>query len=770
MSTSAIALSLADAAPVWAADSTAEAKVEAGADSAVQAGSEVGDDIIVTAQRREENILQVPISITSLSPELMDRQGIRQIDDIARLTPNLRFNRNPGVSGQTGANIAIRGISSSVGSATTAIYLDDTPIQVRNIGYWGGNPYPRVFDLDRVEVLRGPQGTQFGAGAEGGAVRFITPQPQFGALTAYGRTEVATTKNGAASYEGGFAVGGGVSDTLAVRASAWYRRDGGYIDRVDPATRSVIKRDINSQDTIVTRVALSWRPIEQLTITPSIFYQRVEADGRNQYWEQFSDLKDADYKTGIYNREPVTDSFSLPALKVEYDFGGVVLISNTSRLDRKVDQVLDYATFLSANRTGNAFGFYANKDTSNAAAAQTLKQVNFTQEVRLQSTDANAFFAWAIGAYYSKAQQDSTNLSQSGRRPGVISSGFPQYLGRYNLFSDIHAVDKQIAGFASVDLKPLEGLKLSFGARVTQNEFSFVEVRDGPVNSGTRTTSGAGQKATSFTPRVAASYQFDQNSMLYASASKGFRQGGAQSPVDPAFCAKDLQALGLNSSPTTYQSDSLWSYEVGSKNSLFGGKVRVDANAYLVKWKNIQQAVRLPTCQYDFIGNLGSATGKGVDISIAVKPVAGLQVGANVGFNDITYDSDLNINGALIHKEGDRFGGPKWTGSVFGQYEQEVAPDSTGYFRADYSFASVSPMQNPASVTYDPNLAALPGTDYLSLRAGLRKGVVDFSLFVNNVTNSSDPLSRGHDTIPSTLFYVESYRPRTIGATVQVRY
>src|SRR6185369_17836405 len=121
--------------------------------------------------------------------------------------------------------------------------------------------------------------------------------------------------------------------------------------------------------------------------------------------------------------------------------------------------------------------------------------------------------------------------------------------GRYNLFSDIHAVDKQIAGFATVDLKPLDALKLSFGARVTQNEFSFVEVRDGPVNSGTRTTSGAGQKATSFTPRVAASYQVDQNNMLYASASKGFRQGGAQSPVDPAFCARDLQALGLSSSP-----------------------------------------------------------------------------------------------------------------------------------------------------------------------------------------------------------------------------
>lgn len=240
---SSVALGALASAPAWAtepASAAADNPAPSAAPAEQQPAAAAPDqgEIVVTAQRRAENILKVPISITSFSPEQIDKQGIRQIEDLSRLAPSLVFSRTAGVSGNNGTNISIRGIASDVGSATTAIYVDDTPIQIRSIGYFSGNPYPRVFDLERVEVLRGPQGTLFGASAEGGAVRFITPQPSFTKFGVYGRAELSSTENGAPSYEAGIAIGGPVSDTLAVRASAWYRHDGGYIDRINQIGRA----------------------------------------------------------------------------------------------------------------------------------------------------------------------------------------------------------------------------------------------------------------------------------------------------------------------------------------------------------------------------------------------------------------------------------------------------------------------------------------------------------------------------------------------------
>jgi iron complex outermembrane receptor protein len=173
------------------------------------------------------------LNITAYTAEQMDDQGVRQMDDLARLTPDLQFTHTSGAAGNNSSNIAIRGVFSDVGAATTGIYIDDTPIQMRNVGYWNANAFPQIFDLERVEVLRGPQGTLFGAGAEGGAVRFITPEPGLKKYSGYARTELAGTVSGDPSYEAGGAVGGPiVEDKLGFRVSAWGRTDGGYIDRV----------------------------------------------------------------------------------------------------------------------------------------------------------------------------------------------------------------------------------------------------------------------------------------------------------------------------------------------------------------------------------------------------------------------------------------------------------------------------------------------------------------------------------------------------------
>lgn len=769
-------LGVALAATVAFTSAPAMASEEQPADDNVGTGGE----IIVTAQRREQSILTVPLSVASLSTEQMDTQGIRRIDDIARLTPSLRFTKTSGVTGNNSANISIRGISSTVGAATTAIYIDDTPIQIRSVGYFPGNPYPRVFDLERVEVLRGPQGTLFGAGAEGGAVRFITPQPSFDDFTVYSRAELATTKNGSESYEFGMASGGPVTDTLAVRFSAWYRRDGGYIDVIDPTALNVTEKDYNSEDTLALKLALSWRPFEDLTITPGIYYQKVDSDGRSQFWEGYGNDSSQDYVTGRTNPDPSQDRFILPSVKVDYVASDAIsIIGNLSYFDRDQHQNLDYTNYLSTLRSGSPFGTYNNKLASNAFVDLTNSQKNTTAELRVQSFDDDSFIDWTIGGYYSKTKQHLEYYSASGLIPGVISRGFQQYLGRYNLYEVIDANDEQLAGFASVDIKPTEGVKISLGARYTNNKFYFLNFRTGPVNSGQDTTVIFNQEENSFTPKVGVSWQVDRDNMLYASASKGFRQGGAQPIVDPLFCANDLTNLGVTTSPQDYKSDSLWSYEAGTKNRLFGGLVTLDANAYMIKWKNIQQAIRLPTCGFTFIGNLGEATSKGTDISIMVEPMKGLQIGGSVGYNKTTYDDDVFFDGntgdanpgVLVKLKDQRIGGPSWTGSAYVQAEVPLSDTANGYFRADYSFTNRDIVANPqGTFGFDPGLYALDGTDYLIVRAGARFSGVDLSVFVDNVTNQDKPLSRNHDLNGSPLYYVQTYRPRTVGVTMQYRY
>ncbi|MCI4589577.1 TonB-dependent receptor [Sphingobium sp. BYY-5] len=731
-----------------------------------------GNLIVVSALRRDQSINEVPISITSFDKQMMDQQGIRSIDDLSRLTPALNFAPSAGVTANNGTNISIRGMASDVGSATTAIYIDDTPIQIRNVGYYGGNPYPKVFDLDRVEVLYGPQGTLFGASAEGGAVRFITPGPDYDKLHVYSRSQLSFTQEGDPSYEAGLAFGAPITDNLAFRMSGWYQHTGGYIDQVTQGTDTVIKNNINSGNSAVFRAVVGWKPTDSLTITPSFYYQRTHSASRDDYWEGYGLAQDNDYHTGVYSLEPSTDTFYLPALKVEWTVApNVDLITNTSYFARKQEQTLNYATYFSVLRSGSPFGTYSNKDITNNDDFLTVKQKNFVQEARLQSYD-NKLIDWTAGVYYSKTKQDFSNYTSSGRIPGTLINGYVQYDGRYSLVNLVNAKDEQIAGYASVDVKPTSELTLTAAIRYSHVDFDFVNVTDGTGARNIRTTTTAGVKEGAWTPKIGISYKIAPNNMVYASATKGFRPGGAQARIINDLCAGDLATLGLTESPTSYQSDSLWSYEAGTKNALFGGKVSLGASVYLMKWKNIQQSVRLPTCSFSFIYNLGNATGKGGELSIDVRPITGMSVGGNLAYVDLTYDNDvLGGNGLLLKADGQHIGGPSWTGHVYGSYDAAVSDSVTAYIRGDYTFASHSyAAAEPQGYGYDSGLYALGGRNFVSARMGARFSGVDLSVFVDNLLNSNDILSRNHDSIGSSLYYDQTYRPRTVGLTAQVRY
>ncbi len=252
------------------------------------------EEIVVTATRRTERLQDVPVSVLAFSQEKLNAQGLKSIDDLSRLSPGLTFERNgmssAGNYNDEGSDINIRGVDSTAGTSTTGIYIDDTPIQTRHIGFGSINAFPALFDLDRIEVLRGPQGTLFGAGAEGGVVRFIAPEPDVNKSGGYVRADAATTDGGSPSYEGGAAFGAPIiDDVLAFRASVSFRRDGGWVDRVGYTLSpdntvalptpvydgNTTKSNANYSETTTARLAVKWKVSDTLEITPSIYYQRL---------------------------------------------------------------------------------------------------------------------------------------------------------------------------------------------------------------------------------------------------------------------------------------------------------------------------------------------------------------------------------------------------------------------------------------------------------------------------------------------------------------
>ena len=341
------------------------------------------DEIVVTAQRREQRLEDVPMSITTFSQEQLDQQGLRTIDDLSRLTPGITFMRN-GMSSSGNYNdedsdISIRGIDSTAGASTTGIYMDDTPIQTRHLQFGTVNPFPALFDLERVEVLKGPQGTLFGAGSEGGTIRFITPEPSLNTYQVYARAEVGQVDGGGQNYEAGLAVGGPIiENVLGFRFSVSYRQDGGWVDRVNytappstpyisnppydgliydgpPSYAGTTEKNANWHDTQTARLALKWAPTDNLTVSPSIYAQTLHYNDTGAYWVSMSNPSDNTYYNGNAQRDPSTDPWYLGAIKVDWTTPVAHVVSNTSYFSRNQHSVSDYTQWLNTVFFGDQF-------------------------------------------------------------------------------------------------------------------------------------------------------------------------------------------------------------------------------------------------------------------------------------------------------------------------------------------------------------------------------------------------------------------------------
>jgi outer membrane receptor protein involved in Fe transport len=754
-------------------------------------------EIVVTATRQAQTISKVPISISAFSQETMDTKGIKSFADVARFTPGVRF--DPSSNG-----ISIRGISSEAGAGTTGIYIDDTPIQMRGLGFSSDNSLPAVFDLERVEVLRGPQGTLFGAGSEGGTVRYITPQPGLKTFSTYDRAEIATTAHGGLSAEIGSAIGGPIiPDVLGFRVSAWHRRDGGYIDHVDNQSGQVDARNINHGDVTVLRAALAFQPIDGLLITPSVQYQRRTTNAWDQYYPAISDAGDGVFRTSSPEYRGTRDRFVLPTLNVHYDFGGASLIANSSYFKRTnytgYDGTIYDLSYYQGLYLDNCGGDATDREACPAYPFLTPTGVNkdlpayyspskvtnvqkvFTQEVRLQSSNPNARFNWVVGVFYQHSKQRSTEELIDPQGNDLFQAtfgesledffGYPLY-GQDSYINNTNGKDEQLAGFADATYAITSKLKLTAGARYAKTKFAFVNFADGSQN-GLRTGGSGKSSEKPFTPKVGVNYQADQNNLFYATWAKGFRVGGANPPVPFSVCSDDLTALGLNGAPESYKSDTVKSIELGSKNKLFDHKLQIAASVYQVRWNDIQQTVFLPTCAITFTGNLGKARSRGFDVQMTLTPFHGLTIDGALGYTSTRYTSSVTFGSdAIVVAKGDAIEGPPWTLSLGAQYEFPVAGHGM-FLRADYEYQSrlkrAIPSRDPVTSSYDPALIAPSARTLVSLRGGTDIGAANLSLFVDNLFDSAPRVDFGHQDSDTLLFEQTTVRPRTVGLTLTYR-
>jgi iron complex outermembrane receptor protein len=743
------------------------------------------EEVVVTAQKRTENILSVPISITAVNQATLEALDIKDITDFSRVAPGVSLlPGGPGGGGASGAalstgetTVVIRGISATAGSATTGIYLDDTPIQGRETG----TVYPVIFDLERVEVLRGPQGTLFGAGSEGGTVRFITPTPSLTTMSAYAHTETAFTEGGTPSFEAGVAMGGPiVDDKVGLRASIWTRYDGGYIDRYNFFTNVLDAQDTNTTDSYAGRVSLLAKATDQLSITPAVYFQRVNKADSDESWS----TKGLDQS--YYNiPQPTDEQFYLPSLSIDYQLDSFSVKSITSYYSRRQTGVNEF--FHSSKQDL----FYAAVPTYSLSDVVDRSQDNFTQEFRLTSA-SDQRLTWVAGAYYTNNREGyhEAEVEPQANQLWLATTGYdildffgvPQLPGNVSYTDNRVSREQELAEFGDASFNITARFKVTGGVRFSKTKFSFDETSNGPFGVGANllplTTSGSSTDHP-ITPKVGASYDLTDG-LLYTTVARGYRIGGANQLL-PNICQAQLDSLGIKGAAPPYTSDKLLSYEIGFKKRLDEGRLLVSTSAFWINWSHIQGVIPLNSCAYSYTGNFGTAVSRGFDLQLVYEPIHGLELSWAIAMTDAHYTQTVtapNDPTELLVKNGDSLlYTPKWSGTAGVSYTWPVRNGIDAYARADGQYSgSYFNTYSEGVNGYLPLLRNGESVTTVQLRGGLKSesGAWDVSAFVKNLTDNSTPVAEQSGTVPDTYGYTAiryiTLRPRTIGIALSYHY
>lgn len=742
---------------------------------ATPAGAPSGQfgDIIVTASKRSESLQKVPGSIGVVEGAAVLEHVVETIEDIARIVPGISFTAHDGPGQQ---DISIRGVSSTVGNPTVGIYIDEVPLITAN-GYEGA-AVPRLIDLDRIEVLRGPQGTLYGASSEGGTIRFLTKQPDPTRFEGMVRGDVSDTRNGAANYDLQGAVNVPiVNDRVALRVSGEVARESGYVDNYS-LSGALVARHVNFEAYRVLHASARILLGEDFTITPSLFYQRTKSGGSPNFYPELGY-----YKQAKEVRESGTDTLIIPSLTMTKGLGFAELTSVTSDYIRNIDRTADGTVF---NTAAIALYFldpaYPAHQAQNDAILQyvpspvlfTDRSHTFTQELRLSSKSKGPV-RWVAGLFY--ANQRWTHLDHEVA-PG-FSDAFAKIYGfdiNQSVLGDPtnpHLWDqdlvwqtydtnrvRQYAAFGQGDLDVTGRLHLSAGLRYVYAKEDFSELGAGFFDLGGAGTNGVPyrqkQNFKATTPRFSVNYEATSNTNLYATAAKGFRLGGATTPNTNSACVTGLAQLGYTDVPTTYGSDQLWSYEFGSKSLLFGRSLSVNASVYYIDWKQIQQTIIIPVCGGAFNANVGDAKAYGGELEMRWKPraLSGLTLGANFSAEHAAITRTINTDTAAVGQH--ILNVPDYTATASVDYDITLSGRIDGFVHGDYQYTGPS---RGSFIVTDTNYRD-PAYGVMNVNVGAKFGRTNLSVYVKNLTDDKTIIQR-----PTTNTVVEGYtvRPRTVG-------
>jgi outer membrane receptor protein involved in Fe transport len=573
------------------------------------------EEVIVTATRREEQAGQVPISMAVWTPEAMEAYGVKGMAAVAALTPAVEYDYFPEYGAGIQANIAMRGVTSRNGT-TTGIYFNDTPLPAP--GNWGstfGPVFPATFDLQRVEVLRGPQGTLLGANAMGGAVRLISNQPSLDTFDGLARSEVATTEYGDPSYEIGAAAGGPlIMDRVGFRLSAWHRLDGGFVDRIPSPVNQPIPTDRNANWSLTKTVggALTFAPTAAIQITPSLTYQSTGAHDSSVLDIKFSDLSTGVFINTKQLSEPAQDQFYVASLKLAAISNGKEITAVSSYFHRAGTAVIDASSYNYGGWGYEGFPEYVLAD--NVPVALDIGQSVISEELRLADSDPKAVFSWVTGISLSHARNQETD------RIGAPADAIYGY----------HAVregETQSGAFGQATVRLTARAAATAGVRIEHADYHSTEYAVGSgtlgVNSILPPSARVAHNETAIAPSATLDLRVSPTQLLYATAAKGYRPAGANWPL--GNCDPRLRNVD--------GPDSLWSYEIGSKNESASGRLQINASAFYVSWKKQQQFSDVEvTCRY--IGNFADAVSKGVDMDLQGLVTDRLRVRAAWAYTD----------------------------------------------------------------------------------------------------------------------------------------
>lgn len=638
------------------------------------------EQVVVTAQKRAEALQSVPLSVTALEQRELERMGVEHVSDLARQTPGLTV-----VSSGPGQNILIvRGISSVAGTAgTVGYYLDDTPIAASSnasLLSLRGLIDPAMFDIARIEVLRGPQGTLYGSSSMGGTVKYVSSQPDLNKFGGKASAVLSHTEGGGWNEEGNASVNLPLGEgTAALRIGLMYRNQDGYIDRYPVAVNDILaiapggarQANVNTEQTKGARIALRLNLGAGLVANASLYYQHMLLGAPFQV-----DAPPGGLSQLIQTRlvaEPSTQNSSLANLTLRKNFARYELVSSTSYYDRRVAVDEDASKVLyyffspvpqSSVYPGGMHGDYINRE--------------FTQEVRMVS-DSSGPLQMIAGAYYHHVDAPLASVIP-------VPAGYNNKFGtNYGSFftGARQATVRETALFAEAAYQMAPAWTARLGLRAFRVNQGFAQQGDGLFNGGPSAITGS-SRDHGYNPKLNLSWQATPDALLYATASKGYRPGGPNNPAPAALCAKEVATLGLSDSALlTFSPDSLWNYEFGAKTQWLDRRLTLNGALYSIDWSKVQQQIVLQ-CGFNITANFGSARSKGGELEAAYQATSRLSLRATAGYTSATLNNDVPGTGA---RQGDTLlDVPRWTGSAAAEYSWPVAGRYAAFGRLDATY------------------------------------------------------------------------------------